>query len=264
VSAAIRRHPLVTYYILAFAISVALALLLNVSLIFGLLALFGPTVAAVAVTRSTEGRAGLAALRSAATRWRVHPAWYLAAVGLPIVGYAVSHLVYVAAGNRPLSIPGAVQPISLVLFFLVIGEEVGWRGFLLARLLRDRSPLVATAIVAAAWAIWHSPLYLVPGMPSYGQPFLAFIAWVAPISVLLTWLWIRTRSVWLATIMHGTLNLGAALVFPLTDAGQLFTFSAIGMAVVAAGLVLSARRQWTTRPLAAPVPEPLAAVPAPT
>lgn len=101
-------------------------------------------------------------------------------------------------------------------------------------------------------------------MPSYGQPFLAFVAWVVPISVLLTWLWVRTRSVWLATIMHGTLNLGAVLVLPLTDAGQLFTFSAVGMSVVAAVLVLSSWRQWTTRPLAAAVPEPLAAVPVTT
>ena len=263
-NATIRRHPLVAYYVLAFGLSVTLALLLNVSLIFGLLALFGPAAAAVAVTGSTEGRAGLAALRSATTRWRVHPAWYLAAVGLPIAGYALSHLVYVAAGNEPRSIPGAVEPIAVLLFFLVIGEEIGWRGFLLARLLRDRSPLVATAIVAAAWAIWHSPLYLVPGMPSYGQPFLAFIAWVIPISVLLTWLWIKTRSVWLATIMHGTLNLGASLVFPLADPGQLFTFSAIGMGLVAAGLVLSSWRQWTTRPLAPPIPAPSPAVPVTT
>jgi membrane protease YdiL (CAAX protease family) len=264
VNETIRRHPLVTYYVLAFALSVALALLLNVSLVFGLVALFGPATAAVVVTRSTEGRAGLAALRSATTRWRVHPAWYLAAVGLPIAGYALSHLLYVSAGNGSLSIPGTVQPISLILFFLVIGEEVGWRGFLLSRLLRGRSPIIATAIVAVAWAIWHSPLYLVPGMPSYGQPFLAFIGWVAPISVLLTWLWIRTRSVWLATIMHGTLNLGAALVFPLTDAGQLFTFSAVGMAIVAAVLVLSSWRQWTTRPLHPPIPAQSPAVPVTT
>jgi hypothetical protein len=36
-------------------------------------------------------------------------------------------MAYVMAGNEPLSIPGPVEPIALLLFFLVIGEEIGWR-----------------------------------------------------------------------------------------------------------------------------------------
>lgn len=244
----IRRHPLVAYYALAFGISVALALLLNVSLIFGLLALFGPATAAFGVGSMTQGRAGTDALWSAVVRWRVHPIWYVAAVGLPLVGYAIGHAAYVAAGHAALPLPGAVAPISLVLFILVVGEEIGWRGFLLAGLLRERSPLVATAIVALGWALWHSPLYFVPGMPSYGQSFLAFAAWVVPISFLLTWLWLRTRSVWLATVMHGTLNLGAAIIFPLAVPTELFAFSAIGMTLIAAAVVLAQWSAFTTRP----------------
>jgi len=90
------------------------------------------------------------------------------------MGYALGHLAFVLAGNRPIATPGPIEPISLLLFVLGIGEEIGWRGFLLAGLLRRRSPIVATTIVAAAWAVWHSPLYFVPAMPSYGEPFLAF------------------------------------------------------------------------------------------
>jgi membrane protease YdiL (CAAX protease family) len=256
----IRRHPLIAYYVLAVAISVALGVLLSISVLFGLLALFGPAVAAYLVARSTEGRAGVAALRSATLRWRVHPGWYLAAVGLPLAGHALGHVAYVLAGNQALSIPGSIQPIALVLFVLVIGEEIGWRGFLLSALLRDRSPVVATAIVAVAWALWHSPLYFIPGMPSYGQPFLAFAAWVLPISFLLTWLWLGTKSVWLATIMHGSLNLGAAIVFPLAEPAQLFTFSAIGMAAVAAAVILASWRRF----MASPDPAPLDSMAAPT
>ena len=54
----IRRHPLVAYYVLALAISVALGLLLTVSLLFGLLALFGPAAAALIVARTSEGGPG--------------------------------------------------------------------------------------------------------------------------------------------------------------------------------------------------------------
>ena len=106
----IRRRPLVAYYVLAFAISVALGLLLNVSLLFGLLALFGPATAAVIVARASEGRPGLTDLRHATTRWRVRPRWYAAAVALPVAGFAVGHLAWVLTGHAALSLPGPLQP----------------------------------------------------------------------------------------------------------------------------------------------------------
>jgi membrane protease YdiL (CAAX protease family) len=141
-----------------------------------------------------------------------------------------------------------VQPILLVLFVLVIGEEIGWRGFLLRHLLEQRSPLVAALLVGAVWALWHTPLYFIPGMPSYGGPFLAFAAWAMSLSFLLTWLWIGTRSVVLATVMHGAANLGPSLVFPHTDAGVVFGFGAVGTAAVAAILVALTWHRWVSAP----------------
>jgi uncharacterized protein len=248
----VRHYPLVAYYALAFGLSVALALLLNVSLLFGLLALFGPAVAAFIVASMTEGRAGTTRLRASITRWRVHPRWYLAAVGLPLLAYAIAHGLYILAGNPPLPIPAQIQPIAIVLFFLVIGEEIGWRGFLLPGLLRHQSPLVGTVIVGVAWLVWHSPLYFVPGMPSYGESYLAFAAWVIPLSFLLTYVWLGTGSVWLATIMHGTANIGSSLVFPVEDPATRFIYSGIGTAIVAVALVAASWSRFTTRP--EPVP----------
>jgi membrane protease YdiL (CAAX protease family) len=248
----VRRYPLVAYYALALGLSLALALLLNVSLLFGLLALFGPAVAAFLVARTTEGREGTSRLNAAIARWRVHPGWYLAAVGLPLLAYAVAHGLYFLAGNPPLAIPGPVTPIAIVLFFLVIGEEIGWRGFLLPGLLRQRSPIVATAIVALAWLVWHSPLYFLPGMPSYGDSYAAFAVWVIPLSFLLTYVWLGTESVWLATIMHGTANLGSSLVFPLEDPTTRFLYSGIGTAIVAVVVVALSWSRFTSRPRQVP------------
>lgn len=253
-SALIRSYPLAAYWVLAFAISVALALLLNVSLVFALLALFGPAAAALIVTRVWLGRAGVAELWAVTRRWRVHPGWYAAAVALPLAGFGLGHLLFVAAGNPMLAVPGTIEPILLVLFVLVIGEEIGWRGFLLRHVLKGRSPLIAALVVGAVWALWHAPLYFIPGMPSYGGPFLAFAAWVIAISFLLTWLWLGTRSVVLATVMHGSANLASSVVFPHTDAGVVFGFAAVGTAIVAAVVVALTWRRWISvaQPGAAP------------
>jgi uncharacterized protein len=240
----IRRYPLTTYVVLAYVFSIALALLLDVSLIFGLVALFGPAAAAFTVARVWRGRAGVGELWAVTTRWRVHPGWYLAALTLPIAGTAIGHVLYVVSGNAALPVPGSVEPILFVLFFLVIGEEIGWRGFLLPGLLNRQSPLVATLVVAAVWTLWHSPLYFIPGMPFYGNPFWAFALWVVTFSFLLTWLWLGTRSAWLAAIMHGAGNLASSLVFPLGDVAGLYVFSAIGFAIVAIPLIFAARSRW--------------------
>jgi membrane protease YdiL (CAAX protease family) len=73
------------------------------------------------------------------------------------------------------------------------------------------------------------------------------VAWVIPLSFLLTWIWFRTRGAWLATVMHGSANVGAALVFPLTDPGALFAFGAVGMTIVAAALVILSWDRFTGR-----------------
>jgi membrane protease YdiL (CAAX protease family) len=190
--------------------------------------------------------------------WRVHPGWYAAAVALPIVGFGLGHLFFVAAGNPMFAVPGPIAPILFVLFVLVIGEEIGWRGFLLRHLLRGQSPLVAGLLVGGVWALWHTPLYFIPGMPSYGGPFLAFAAWAISLSLLLTWLWMGTRSVVLATVMHGSANLGSSFIFPSADADIVFGFGAVGTAAVAAILIARSWRRWVDAPEPEAVPEAVA------
>jgi membrane protease YdiL (CAAX protease family) len=249
-----RRHPLTTYYVLAVAISTGLALLLNVSLVFGLLALFGPAIAAFLVARLVAGRPGVRTIWARTRRWRVSPRYYLAAIGLPLVAYAVGLAAYVLAGNEAPTLPGAITIVGLVLFVLVIGEEIGWRGFMLPTLLRRMSPLLASGVTGGLWALWHAPLYFLPGMPSYGDPYLAFVLWIVPLSFVMTWLWIRTRSVIIATVAHGSANVVSGLVLPLDDPGPRYVFSGIGFAVVAVVLVVVARREF----LASPPPLPAA------
>jgi hypothetical protein len=102
----IRSHPLSTYVVLAYVFSITLTLLLTVSLLFGLIALFGPAAAAFVVAGTWRGRAGVRELWAVTTRWRVHPGWYVAAVALPIGGTAIGHVLFVLAGNAALLVPG--------------------------------------------------------------------------------------------------------------------------------------------------------------
>jgi len=97
--------------------------------------------------------------------------------------------------------------IVSVLAFL---EEVGWRGWMLPRLIKQFNVKKGILIGSLVWALWHVPfmfsgiLYL-KAMPAYLMvlinPFGIFGA-----GLVISWLWTKTKSIWIVSIAHGALN----------------------------------------------------------
>ena len=73
-----------------------------------------------------------------------------------------------------------------MLFVLVVGEELGWRGYALPLLLEKRSAVTASLILGVLWGLWHLPTFLVPGTPQYGLPLAAFVLLTVEYSILMT------------------------------------------------------------------------------
>lgn len=89
-----------------------------------------------------------------------------------------------------------------------LGEEPGWRGAWLPRLLRRHTAFGATAIVSFWWALWHAPIDLAQGfaLPGAGGLVMRQI-WTFPLTVLFTWVTIRAGgSLMPPMILHTTLN----------------------------------------------------------
>ncbi|MEG3616582.1 CPBP family intramembrane glutamic endopeptidase [Isoptericola haloaureus] len=221
----VAAHPLAAYVVLAYALSwaywVPLALgeqtvEAGVGRPSQLPGLLGPALAAVVVTAVVGGRAGLADLGRRLVRWRVGRWWLsvvavlgVGAVGLAVVGGTTD------AGDltRYSGIDAAAGPVGTVALALVVnglGEETGWRGFLADRLLR-RHGLTATALlVAAAWAPWHAPLFVLMGSFAGFTP-VETVGWVIGLtagSVVLTWLYRgASASILLVAVWHVAFNL---------------------------------------------------------
>lgn len=125
-----------------------------------------------------------------------------------------------------------------------LGEELGWRGLLLAEL----SPLgfwKLSGITGVIWGIWHAPVILqghnFPDAPIAGVLVMT-VATVA-VSPVYTYLTLRAESVLAATFFHGSFNgLGALSLVYLTGAGNLLLspvgVAGIGAALIALGLCL--------------------------
>lgn len=129
-----------------------------------------------------------------------------------------------------------VGPLINSLF--AVGEEVGWRGFLLPRLLplgQTRAILVNGVI----WGVWHVPViaqgHNYPGHPLLGMGMM--VIFTTLLGFLLSWLYFQTRSPWAPAVAHGTVNAAAALPVLFFDVPDLMLG---GTLTSAAGLIILA------------------------
>jgi membrane protease YdiL (CAAX protease family) len=225
--AAVRRHSLAAFFVLAYVFSWSywLALALaggNGSHFPGLL---GPLLAAFTVTIVNQGRAGAKDLLSRMFRWRVRPRWYAAAL-IPAVAGSVAVALLAVADNRwpslhdlstmpGLPAAGFWAMLAMVLVINGYGEEVGWRGFAWTRL-RDRHSIAGAAgILGVVWAGWHLPVFwLDTGMRNL--EWFVIPGWIIGLmagAAVLGWLYERAgSSLLIVAIFHTFLNLASATV----------------------------------------------------
>nr|WP_237342905.1 CPBP family intramembrane glutamic endopeptidase [Wolbachia endosymbiont of Folsomia candida] len=93
-----------------------------------------------------------------------------------------------------------------------LGEEIGWRSYLLKNL-KSQIPnfYMRATVVGLIWGIWHIPLYKAIG-PSFWEdgftlPIIcAFILAICAYSIMFTWLFEKDNSVWPVNIAHATSN----------------------------------------------------------
>lgn len=121
-----------------------------------------------------------------------------------------------------------IIPILLVFIFLQgpLGEEFGWRGYALNRMLKKRNPFTSSILLGIIWAFWHLPLYLIEGTTQYSLVqafgiwigFAGFLVYTILLSILLTFLYLNTDgSIGPAIMFHTTANFSHGLITILFD-----------------------------------------------
>ncbi len=92
-----------------------------------------------------------------------------------------------------------------------LGEEIGWRGFLLPNL-EPLGKTRAMVISGMIWALWHTPMILILGF-AYGKQIwpgvLLHFLMVSGLGIWMAYIWFKTRSTVLAAFMHATFNANA-------------------------------------------------------
>ena len=267
-----RAFPLIAFFVLAYALSwlilvpAGFGLLPDSASVLAWLAPFGPAVAAFVVTGLTGGRSAVGQLLRRLVQWRVGVGWYLLVLlGIPLVELLGA---FVVIGSVPLGdlaqnwaviFTGYLPAVVYVAIFTGMGEEPGWRGFALPRLQERHGPLLATAVLAVVWGMWHLPNVLFGGWT--GLSFSLWMALTISSAFIYTWVYNNTGgSILLAALLHGAINGGTELVTGLLPGFDdelhmtLYGAVALAFAVAAVVLVVATRGRLGYRaPLAAPL-----------
>ena len=176
-----------------------------------LLGVFAPALVALAFTAYVDGRDGVVHLLARIGRWQVGWRWYLFAVGYMAATKLLAALIHrLVVGAWPAfgTVPWFLMLSAMLLSTWVqAGEEVGWRGYALPRLAKHLGLGGASVLLGAIWALWHLPLFFLPGSGSDGQSFPIYLLLVTALSVAMAWLYWRTDgSLLLVMLMHAAVN----------------------------------------------------------
>lgn len=140
-------------------------------------------------------------------------------LGFPVPGNTPAERVLF---NGLISISGGLLAMAI----LAIGEEVGWRGFMLKRLIDARlpRPMLTSAIV---WALWHTPLMLSGQYNASPRPVVSFIMFfisLAGTAWVMARLRLSTGSVWPPIVLHAAWNSILIQFFAACTRGDMATF----------------------------------------
>ncbi len=126
----------------------------------------------------------------------------------------------------------SLLPATLVTDTGPLGEEFGWRGFALPRLLQRRPPLAAALILGAIWWAWHLPTFFIPTLSQHQLSIPFFLVNSLALSVIMTWLYLRTRGdLLLMILVHVAANYCGAIGVPFN--------AEVGVEVACAVLILA-------------------------
>jgi uncharacterized protein len=255
----IKKYPVATYYFITFLISWGGLLLVlggpnQISaepakipfLPLYFVTVAGPCIAGILLTGLINGKEGYRKLISRLCKWRIPGRWYAAA--LLIAPITVLTILFILSLISPVFMPGILSPgdnpvasafgipgsdkITLLLFILMIGlfngfiEELGWTGFVTPRLRMKQNLIASSIILGIMWGLWHLLSNFQGSATGAGtiplalyMPLILF-SFLPPFRILMIWVYKHTESLFIAILMHASLDVFWILSMPLTITGK--------------------------------------------
>ncbi|WP_422083585.1 type II CAAX prenyl endopeptidase Rce1 family protein [Ulvibacterium sp.] len=172
-----------------------------------LLTVFMPSLVALVLTAIASGSKGVFELfvqqtiRKTALKWLV-----VSLIGIPIIiSLAMLTSLHFNVSKFHLRTT-QLLPQVVVIVLIAFGEEYGWRGYLLPRLMKKLSVFHSSLVLGLIWGFWHFPAYLIGTGVPLEMNFLVFLVWVILGALFISWIYYYTSSVLTAILAHISAN----------------------------------------------------------
>lgn len=195
-----------------------------------------PALLAVILTAMTLGRAGVTALLRRLFHWRISLKWYLVTLGLALLVRLSMSVIAIVMGWIPaISLrgvsPGDFVALGALLFVAAAFEELGWRAYVLPRLLRHRSALFSALFIGVLWGFLHLFL-LLPGMMYAGEHPVGLLLELIGLSVVVTWLFVQTGgNIFITSLFHAAQSFFVVVNEGITLTQQLWSMAFVYIAL---------------------------------
>jgi uncharacterized protein len=254
--ALVKRHPIITFFVLTYALTWAIesplvfltdSVTATQGLVLIILGSNVPSAVAIVLTAVVLGSGALRKLLGRLLIWRVNPIWYLVVFLGPVALTGGVVGLNALMGGPALSLGMTLVGAAIFFAFSIfpgsaLGEEIGWRGYVLPRLQSRMSALSAALLIAPIWALWHLPLWLTGEPGRTPTLYTGFLVSAFALSIIFTWVYNSTGgSLLMIVLLHATVNLPLTLV--RDDLGPQATVPVLlyfGLLVVAAIVVVIA------------------------
>ncbi len=203
------------FLLIAFSIAVPLFILATPNrpvgqvILFLLLGSFAPTIAGLIVLAFQRNPQQSETFRRSLLAWRVSTKWYFLASLIPTLIWLGVILARSLLGQPLPQMQWSALFAFPLIFLINLGEEIGWRGFALPRLLTRSRPLPASLGLGLIWGLFHAALY-------WQRPLflLLFIMLALGLSLILTWFYLQTGAVLICTLFHAIFNAWSQAILP--------------------------------------------------
>jgi membrane protease YdiL (CAAX protease family) len=225
-----------------------------VAFILSLLGSLVPSALGLVFIGLLRGRPGVRRVLRRLVQGRIGLRWYLAALALVMLVPLAVGVSILMGGDTPV-VDNTIFGVLFLFAFMIfpgsaVGEELGWRGFVLPRMQVRHSALKASLLIGILWGPWHLPLWLTA---SEGHPislYVPFVVAVVASSVFYTWLYNNTGgSLLIVVLYHAASNLPiTVLITPLgSRMAQPFLIYVALTVVAAAAIVIATGAQHLSR-----------------
>lgn len=254
------KYPISTYLGIAFAITWISGYISyqmedqfrgGVILFFTYLAKFGPSLGAVSTVLLIGGgdlvkkEFGSIVPRKAMPGW-IGVALFSQAIlwGLVVLFVSVTSSIELAVD---LSVAGLIVLLIAKHFFLGggLGEELGWRGFMLPRLQSRFSALTSSLVIGFFWGIWHGPKFFWDDGGGLST-MIIFTIYTTVLAIIFTAVFNRSGgNLFIVTLLHASMNATngyvEALIPAIADVEGSEIYLALSWLVVAIGIIIIGR-----------------------